>query len=365
VDKNTCETGSFIGKARILIAPLDWGLGHATRCIPIICELINQGHTVIIAAEGPQKILLEEEFPGIEYLPLKGYYIKYSKTKSTFILNILWQIPKTLKAINFEKRWLRKIISSKAIDIVISDNRFGLHNNNIHSVLITHQLLIKSHFLQSFLQKINYYFINKFDECWVPDFKEEPCLAGILSHPKKMPSTSVRYIGWLSRFQKREQKQETILLVLLSGPEPQRTILENKILEQLRSIKKPALLVRGLPASKAPMHINDNIKSVNHLPARELEKAIHSASFVIARSGYSTIMDLIKLKKKSILIPTPGQTEQEYLAQYLLEKKMIYSVSQESFHLHSALEAAYNFPYSFFDRDGTDLGEIISFKIPS
>ena len=361
MDKNTYEPGYFIGKKRILVSPLDWGLGHATRCIPIIYALIKQGHTVLIATDGPQKILLEREFPGIEYLPLKGYQIKYSKTKSAFMFTMLRQMPKALKAIISEHHSLEKIIRQKKIDIVISDNRFGLYHKHVHSVLITHQLLIKSPFLQGFLQGINYYFINKFDECWVPDFKEEPCLAGILSHPKKMPTIPVRYVGWLSRFQKAEHKLPTHVLVLLSGPEPQRTILENTIVNQLNDCVKSVLIVRGLPNHTSHLQVNDGVKYVNHLPARQLEDAIQSASFVIARSGYSTIMDLLKLKKKAILIPTPGQTEQEYLAQYLMDKKLVYSVNQDSFDFQNALEAASEFTYSAFDRETTALQETLSF----
>jgi UDP-N-acetylglucosamine transferase subunit ALG13 len=277
------------------------------------------------------------------------------------MFTMLRQMPKALKAMISENHSLEKIIRKQKIDIVISDNRFGLYNKNVHSVFITHQLLIKSPFLQGFLQGINYYFINKFDECWVPDFKDEPCLAGTLSHPKKMPSIPVRYIGWLSRFQKKDDELPTHILVLLSGPEPQRTILENKIVNQLKDFLKPVLIVRGLPVHTSHLQVNDNVKCVNHLPTRQLEEAIQSASFVIARSGYSTIMDLLKLKKKAILIPTPGQTEQEYLAQYLMDKKMVYSVSQQSFNLQKALEAASDFKYSVFNRGTADLQETLSF----
>lgn len=363
MDKNTFESPNFIGKARILIAPLDWGLGHATRCIPIICNLIERGHTVLIAAEGPIKKLLEQEFPDIECLPLKGYRIRYAKRKSTLGFSIIRQIPKIIRIINFENKWLKRIIEEKKIDIVISDNRFGLYNKNVNCVFITHQLLIKSPFLQSFLQKLNYRFINRFDECWVPDFCDEPSLAGILSHPIKMPSIPVRYLGLLSRFKKTIEQDSKHLLILLSGPEPQRTILEQQIVKQLAFFSNPILIVRGLPGSKDILEVQKNVKYVNHLAAKELEEAIRSSQFVIARSGYSTVMDLIKLQKKTILIPTPGQTEQEFLARHLFNRKMAFTVEQENFDLENALEGAKTFQYFFFNRgDDTLLQEALALK---
>ena len=363
MDKNTFESTNFIGQARILLAPLDWGLGHATRCIPIICGLIEQGHTVLIAAEGPTKKLLEQEFPNIEYLPLKGYKVKYAKRKSTLAFSILRQIPKIIGIIIFENNWLNRIIENKKIDIVISDNRFGLYNKNAHCVFITHQLLIKTPFLQGLLQKLNYRFINKFNECWVPDFYDEPSLADRLSHPKKMPSIPVRDLGLLSRFKKPKEVELQHILILLSGPEPQRTILEQKILKQLNFFPKPVLIVRGLPDSGSVLEVQKNVKYVNHLAAKQLEEAIHSSFFVIARCGYSTVMDLIKLQKKTILIPTPGQTEQEYLAKHLFTRKMAFCAKQESFDLKKALDTAKTFQYSFLDRnDATLLHEALAFK---
>jgi uncharacterized protein (TIGR00661 family) len=344
---------NLTGKPRVLVAPLDWGLGHATRCIPLISGLIKQGYVVMVAAEGRTKLLLEQEFPTLEYLPLKGYSISYTKTRVGLFFSMIRQMPKILSSIRAENEWLKKTVKKYGIDIIISDNRYGLFNKEIHSVFLTHQLLIKTPVFQKRLQKLNFYFINKFDECWVPDFNGEPNLAGILSHPKKMPAIPVRYIGWLSRFEKAEQKEEKHLLILLSGPEPQRTILENKILKQLENFSQPVLMIRGLPGDISSIQVPPNVKFVNHLPAKELKEAIHNSSFVIARSGYSTIMDLLKLKKKSILIPTPGQTEQEYLARHLLEKQLAFCAQQQTFDLNKALVAASTFPYSFLDRNAT------------
>jgi predicted glycosyltransferase len=362
VDKNYDEKMNLGGKTRILVAPLDWGLGHATRCIPIIYRLLEQGHEVFIGAEGTVKNLLQQEFPDIECLPLKGYQISYSKTRRGLFLCMLKQIPKIITAIANERRWLKQIIKKNKIDIVISDNRFGLYNREVYSVFITHQLFIKSPFLQAFLQRLNYHFINKYDECWVPDFNEPPYLAGLLSHPKKMPVTAVKYIGWLSRFGKPGKKEWKYILILLSGPEPQRSILEKIMLDELESFSEPVLLVRGLPGTNSLLSVRANVKYLNHLPAKQLEEAILNASFVIARSGYSTIMDLLKLKKKTILIPTPGQTEQEYLASHLLQNNLAFCAEQKGFNLSGTLTAASVFNYSFYDRETTFLQEDFLFE---
>ena len=354
----------MIGRKRVLIAPLDWGLGHATRCIPIIRELLSRGYEVLIAGEGTIKFLLQKEFPGIECLPLKGYDIEYARSKAWFLPRILMQIPKLLISIKKEKKWLEKIIEKNKIDIVISDNRFGLNNKKIYSIFITHQLFIKTPLMEEWLQKLNYRFINQFDECWIPDIQEKPNLAGKLSHPEKLPTIPIRYIGCLSRFTPTPALLEKHLLILLSGPEPQRSLLEKKLIAQLKNFSSPVLLVRGLPGNSDSIEMGPQITCINHLPAQVLQKAVIEASFVIARSGYSTIMDLMKLKKKSILIPTPGQTEQEYLAEHIMQQNFAFTIEQQNFDLQKALSAAQSFPYSFLPlNENVDLlKEALSFK---
>src|SRR5438270_1451778 len=320
-------------KPIVLIAPLDWGLGHATRCIPIIKKEIEKGKIVYLAGEGHVKTLLQEEFPDLPFLDLKGYRIWYSRSSAWFNFKVFIQIPKILLAIRYEHKWLKKIIQQYGINEIISDNRYGLYSYSIPSFFITHQLLIKTPFgkkADAFLQKLNYRFINRFTECWVPDFEKEDNLAGELSHPSIYPGIPVRYIGPLSRFHiPSNLPEEKHMLALLSGPEPQRTIFEKKILHQLINYDKEVVLVRGLPGCKEKLHVGKNIKVFNHLPAKDLEKALLESSVIIARCGYSTIMDVITLRKRSILIPTPGQTEQEYLAKNLQQKNLSISIKKE------------------------------------
>jgi uncharacterized protein (TIGR00661 family) len=336
-------------KPRVLVAPLDWGLGHATRCIPIIKQLLASGAEVILAAEGRTEVLLREEFPDLQFLTLAGYDIRYGKTKFSLMRNLMAQIPKMLLAIQEEYHWLEKTVEEHKIDLVISDNRYGLYHSDIRSVFITHQLLIKTP-LGSIgdkgLQKMNYSFINQFEECWVPDTEEDINLAGELSHPENKPEIPIHYIGSLSRFEFSMEKGNKHLLVMLSGPEPQRSVLEVKLLEQLKQYPKAVLFVRGLPGAVDLPEVPMNIRIVNHLPTKELETAIKEAHMVVARCGYSTVMDLVQLQKKSILIPTPGQTEQEYLATHLAAQRAALCIVQDTFDLKSALELAEQFEYN-------------------
>jgi hypothetical protein len=343
-----------LGNFRILVAPLDWGLGHATRCIPIIRELVTQGCEVWLAGEGEQEALLRSEFPQLSFLPLEGYRIRYSIRGFTW--KIISQIPRIVSKINQENRWLKRMVHTYHFDAVISDNRFGLRHATIPSIFITHQVSIKTNlgkWAGNMLQRWNYRQINQFTECWVPDTAAEVNLAGELSHPSIKPTVPLRYIGWLSRFRQPASsflKQATNnrtdhLLFILSGPEPQRSILENKIIDDVSHYPGSATIVRGKPSLLTTIPSTGMIKSYNHLSAIELNEEMDKADLVISRSGYSTIMDIVQLQKKAILIPTPGQTEQEYLGALLNQKQIALSIEQKNFSLPAILDKAKNFNY--------------------
>ena len=339
-------------KKRVLVAPLDWGLGHATRCIPVIYALTNLNFEVIIAADGPTKNLLEKEFKNVVFTQIKGYNIRYSTNKFWLPLKLLLQFPKLLWVVFKENFWLDKTIAEYKIDAVISDNRLGLYSSKVPCIYITHQLQIKTgnSFTEWLAQKIHYFFINKYSACWVPDTAAENNLAGELSHPKKLPETPVKYLGPLSRFEKTTVEKKYDLLILLSGPEPQRTILENLLLQELKSFSGKVAMVKGLPKNSAEEEFiyddENKITVANHLSATALNKAIQQSDIVICRSGYTSVMDLIKLQQKAILVATPGQTEQEYLAAYLMERKMFLSVPQSNFSLPTALQKACSFSFT-------------------
>lgn len=348
---------------KVLVAPLNWGLGHATRCIPIIQELLRQGCTVLLAGEGAQKALLQREFPSLRFLSLPGYRVRYAASALWLAPKIVAQIPRLLSAVKNEQAWLQKVAAEEKIDAVVSDNRYGLHHPAVHSVFVTHQLRIKAPlpWAEDVLQTLNYRYLNCFHECWIPDAEGGANLAGALSHPAAPPQIPVRYLGPLSRFAAHQKANEgNYLLLILSGPEPQRTLLETIFLEELKSYTKPVVLVRGLPGNRDGLPVNENVSVFAHLPAAELQEKIEGAKLVIARCGYSTVMDLAVLQKRSILIPTPGQTEQEYLAEHLMAMKFSLCIEQKKFRLKPALDLAETFPYQAFDTSQNNLQSCIA-----
>jgi predicted glycosyltransferase len=328
---------------KVLVAPLDWGLGHATRCIPIIKELINQKCQVIVAAEGAQKALLHEEFPFLTFVELPGYRVQYGKNRALTFLRLTASIPKILIRIKRENRWLRRFADRERPDLIVSDNRYGLYLPGTTTIFITHQLSIRTPFgkvADGLLQRINYSAISRFSVCWVPDMDGADGLAGELSHPKRMPPVSTRYIGWLSRMgiMPAPSTKDFDVLVLLSGPEPQRTILEKMIIEQASNYECKMVLVRGLPGgAKRSLAAPRRVVIYDHVAAGELERLMLRSDVVLSRPGYSTVMDLRRIGKNAIFVPTPGQTEQEYLGGYLAGKGMGICVQQHEFSLKAAL----------------------------
>ncbi len=297
---------------KILIAPLNWGLGHATRCIPIIKALIATNFEPILASDGDALVLLQKEFPQLTSYQLPSYNINYTKGKN-LKYKLFLSTPKILKAVKQEKKGIDKIVAKENISGIISDNRFGVRSTKIPSVYITHQLNVLSGNTTSITSKLHQKIILKFNECWVPDTTGESNLSGELSSVKNK-KLKIKFIGALSRFNKQSVIKKYDLLIVLSAPEPQRSLLEEKLLVQLKETNEKVLLVRGVINKEELLSVNSNITITNYMLSGQLQQAINESEIILARSGYSTIMDLSKLEKKAFFIPTPGQFEQEYLA---------------------------------------------------
>lgn len=340
---------------KILIAPLDWGLGHATRCVVLIRYFQSLNCNVTIAASGKIKTLLQTEFPQLSFLHLPGYNISYSKLKRLLPFKILIQIPKILKIIKAENKWLDDVLKKHEFDAVISDNRYGLHSKKVKCIFITHQLQIKTGFLwlDKKLQRTNYNYINYFSECWVPDFAASINIAGKLSHPQMLPAIPVKYIGALSRFSKTgNEKIKFKWMAIISGPEPQRTIFEKKIFEAASKTSEKFLIVLGLPGEPAKDFYLLNCKVFNHFNTEDMQAAIETSEFIISRCGYTTVMEIFSLQKKSVFIATPGQTEQEYLARHLLQEQWSYTFNQkDDFIKHLANAKSFEYKLPNFDMD--------------
>jgi uncharacterized protein (TIGR00661 family) len=339
----------------VCVAPLDWGLGHATRCIPLINALIALNYSIYIACEGSQESILKETFPNATFIRLRGYRIRYAKKRTLLIPILLLQIPKIILSIIKEHTWLKKAAKHNKFDLIISDNRYGFYHKYIPSVFITHQLRIQTPFkwLSSLCQIVSYGFINKFNACWVGDMMPPHNIAGNLVNTNQLPKLPVWYMNCLSRLQDLVQatmelnENKLKFLGIISGPAPQREIFENILWNEGNDLNYPFVIVAGVPENKMYNKITARGSLYHHLSGTALAEQINNAEYIICRGGYTTLMELIPFKKKLILIPTPGQTEQEYLASYWQEKKWAIYFSQENFNLLNALNTAKNFEYQF------------------
>lgn len=315
----------------ILVAPLNWGLGHAARSIPIIRELMQQGHHLIIASDGVALDFLRKEFPLLIFEELPPYDISYSSNSFWMKLKLLFQTPKMMHSVLAEKKVTKELIRKYNIDLIISDNRFGVRDDSVRSIFITHQLKVLSGWTTWLSTKAHQLLHRQFDEIWVPDFEGEQNLSGILGHFRK--NRKLKYVGLLSRFEKREIKTKYDLLVVLSGPEPQRSILEEKLLRELETLESKIVLIRGIVEKKQTVKTINHLKIYNFALSDELEKLINASDIIISRSGYTSIMDYCKLEKKVFFIPTPKQYEQEYLATYLEDLGIAPFAKQKDFNI--------------------------------
>ena len=325
-------------KKNILVAPLNWGLGHAARCVPIIRELEKNGFTPILASDGVALQLLQKEFPHLQTLELPSYQIEYTKNGADFKWKLIKNSPKMIKAILAEKKIVKKWISEFDIQGIISDNRLGVYNKEIPSVFMTHQLTVLSGKTTWISSKLHQHFIKKFTECWIPDIQERPNLTGKLGHLKKS-SLNLKYLGPLSRLEKKELPIKYDLMVILSGPEPQRTFLEQKLKNEVCLFAGKVLFIKGIFEAEQKIEQDENVTYYNFMTSSEIETAFNESEMVLCRSGYTTVMDLAKLQKKAFFIPTPGQFEQEYLAKRLKRNDFVPYAKQDDFRIENLLEA--------------------------
>ena len=248
---------------------------------------------------------------------------------------MLRQLPSFLRGIWREHKELKRIVERYEIDVVVSDNRFGLWCKDVHSVYMTHQLMVKMprglKWMEWAVWRLHRWFIKHYDECWVPDVEGEDNLSGDLSHKYPLLKNT-RFIGPLSRFSTTPIRWEDVrieaeavdlkerydVVAVLSGPEPHRTNLEKQITDNSRlstfDFQLSTLIVQGLPADDLRLaEHKDGVDYIPHLPTRLLQWYMQEAKQIVCRSGYSSIMDFHTIGRKAHLIPTPGQTEQEYL----------------------------------------------------
>lgn len=330
-----------INGRNILIAPLNWGLGHATRCVPII-ERLREKNEILLASDGLSLRWLQDRYPALSTLELPGYNINYSH--KFMWLNMIRITPGILRAIYKESSVVEQVVNSKNINLIISDHRLGCYHRNVQSVLIAHQLYIphKSHALSILATTLQKKYINRFDVCWIPDDETHELSGDMSKQELKIPKI---FIGAQSRFEALKKVGEEFHAIgILSGPEPERGRLEDKLMLLFSQLpEKRFVLVRGTPEqAKIPMS-NNNISVYGLLGGKDLLSLVQRSKIVVCRSGYSSIMDLVSLNKKAILIPTPRQPEQEYLASLHQNNMDFISITQDELNIKSFTNALYAF----------------------
>ncbi len=321
---------------RVLFCVLNWGLGHATRCIPIIKELRRMGAEVIIASDGVSARLLKNEFPYLQHLPLPSIEVRYPSGFWLFpylILKAISLFPKMIAEQWKVKHYIRKYM----ITHLVSDNRPFSYNAQVRSAYITHQVRMRP----AFIGLAHRFFFWRFHEKWVPAPKANDELAGNLGK-KAWPISKVKYLGYLNAFKIKNIKRKRYeYLAVLSGPEPQRTLLEQELLPKLEATGKPCVLIRGLAKKKKPPVMKTKFTKVfSYANGEKIAKLIGESKIFIARPGYSTLMNLAGNEVKGLFIPTPGQTEQIYLAKNIEKFKLSICVKQGAIQLEEQSKRA-------------------------
>lgn len=341
----------------ILYGVLNWGLGHATRSIPFIYKLLKDNHKLIIASDGDALALLKKEFgENVIFETLPSYNIKYTKKRFWFHLNLVKQTPHILQNIKAENKVVAALVEKYQPQQIISDHRYGVYHLKVHSIFLGHQLFLdfpQNKLIEKIANNLHRQKIDVFNEIQVPDLPPPNNISGKLSnyqHP------NIHYIGTLSRMQKMETVLKYDICVVLSGPEPQRTVLEDILIKQLENTHYKVAFIRGLIEEEYIVNNeHKNIEILNYCHTKELNKILMASKVIICRSGYSSIMDLVKLQKQAILIPTPELPEQNYLAKRMFELGWFYTVEQENFDIEKAMKDYSKFKVGLLNADDPDL----------
>ena len=326
---------------KILYALCTWGLGHATRSLSVIRALLNEGHEIGIMSSGRTLELLRKELKdSVIYHDVPDYPSPYASTKLGFYLRFARTLPRILKGIKREHEETGKIISKHGYDRIISDNRYGVYAS-IPSYLITHQLRFIAPRRMRPIEKMGERFVAKqsenFTKIIVPD-DEKGALSGELSHGiSRIPEKKIAYVGPLSDFKRKDVNEDISLLISISGPEPQRSIFEERVMRNLEKMPEITVITLG-KTEEYEEYRKGNALIYTYLPKEKREEILNRSKLILSRSGYSTIMDLAVLGKKAVFVPTPGQTEQEYLSEYHMKKGTYYSMEQKEFSIDRAMK---------------------------
>lgn len=333
---------------RVFFAILNMGLGHTTRSMPLMKKFIELGWDVIMASSGRSLQYLKKELPENSFVELTDYNLHYTK-KGLSMLEFTKKLPHLLKTTIQEHLFVEKFVKVHNIDYVFSDQRYGCFSSKIPSYFISHQLRFiapKSvqhlEFMGAFFNKS---FYRRYTGVIVPDvlYHDEGLISGKLSGIEDL--SKIHFPGILSSISCDNNMEKDIdLFVSVSGPEPQRSILERIIRAQIRTVPGKKVIALGIPESDYIENPQPDVTIYHHLGRSYTSEIMNRSRIIVSRSGYTTIMELAELGKKALFIPTPGQTEQIYLAERLKENGWFYYVNQQDLNLKRDINIAHKYP---------------------
>jgi len=329
---------------KMIYGVCSWGLGHATRSLPVIRKLIEEDNEITIISHGRSLQLLKNELgKNLEYIEISDYPMLLSENSRQFMAKSLIYWPIFVSQLRRGWKKLKKNLEHKKYDAIISDARYEIYNRKVPSFFISHQMRIMNPMRIKFLEKgseiFNLFFFRRYAGVIVPDYKDDN-LSGDLSHNlNKIDEKKLHYVGALSDFKKKQTKKDIDYLISISGPEPQRTMLQEKLLSKVDQLKGNIVITLGKTEGKDKIK-KKNIQTFSFLSKKDREDFLNRSKLVISRSGYSTILDLSVIGTKALMIPTPGQIEQEYLAKYHNSIKTFYCVNQSNINLAKDVELA-------------------------
>jgi UDP-N-acetylglucosamine:LPS N-acetylglucosamine transferase len=332
---------------RILFAVINWGLGHAVEAVPMI-RLLQEHNEVILAATGRTAAFLTSEFPDLPFYDVPDHAINYARRRRLLVPKLIGQIPKLLFGLWREHRQVEQLVETLNIDIVISENRYGAYSRNVPSYFLTHQLRYKLPGILTLFEFIsvwfNRWYFRKYTKILVPDEKGIENISGDLTHFGRISQhPKLHYIGVWTSIEKKRVAEDIDILAIISGPEPQRQIFADKIIEQLKTVPGKRIVLLGIPEAERKEYIEDGIKIYTFKSRSEVGELLNRAKLVICRSGYGSPAELVALRKPTVMVPTPGQSEQEYLACHFMERHYFYSVSQDEMNLSGDIPIARKF----------------------
>ena len=331
---------------KALVAPLDWGLGHATRCAPVVREFLEKGCDVELAVTRENAAILREMFPDVRQRLAPSYNIVYPKHGYNMAFWLLKNSAHLRAVMRAEHHYAEEMVERHGYDILVSDNRFAFRSRKAKSVYMTHQCRIAFpkmlRMFEAFGAAWHASVMSRFDEVWVPDVPEFPGYAGSLSHVERCPRPP-KFVGPLSRFAMLPLTQSTEkdlgIVAVVSGVEPARSRFASRLSSVLPQIPGKHVVILGKPASSLKTWTAGNVTFYNHLPTQEFADVISRAGWVISRGGYSTVMDMAVLGAKCIFVPTPGQYEQVVLAADLSAAGFAVSIEEGSLSVDSLSKA--------------------------